>query len=81
MEPKLKNHVDLVELLGIANVKKGANVAGGRGFYLKGDGVRLNQALINFALDFYGEKGVHCIANSILYEERYHGKVCSVSII
>ncbi|THG15040.1 hypothetical protein TEA_012215 [Camellia sinensis var. sinensis] len=58
LEPKLKNHVDLVELLGIANIKKGANVAGGRGFYLKGDGVRLNQALINFGLDFYGEKGV-----------------------
>ncbi|CAL5422018.1 unnamed protein product [Camellia sinensis] len=75
LEPKLKNHVDLVELLGVANIKKGANVAGGRGFYLKGDGVRLNQALINFGLDFYGEKGVHCIANSILYEERYHGKV------
>ncbi|KAF5940528.1 hypothetical protein HYC85_021695 [Camellia sinensis] len=55
--------------------ENGANVAGGRGFYLKGDGVRLNQALINFGLDFYGEKGVHCIANSILYEERYHGKV------
>lgn len=30
----------------------GANVAGGRGYYLKGDGVRLNQALICFALDF-----------------------------
>ncbi|XP_050238586.1 serine--tRNA ligase-like [Mercurialis annua] len=52
MEPKLKNHVELVELLGIADTKKGANVAGGRGYYLKGDGVRLNQALINFALDF-----------------------------
>ncbi|KAK2972488.1 hypothetical protein RJ640_017660 [Escallonia rubra] len=51
-EPKLKNHVELVELLGIADTKKGANVAGGRGFYLKGDGVRLNQALINFGLDF-----------------------------
>ncbi|KAK3033146.1 hypothetical protein RJ639_036330 [Escallonia herrerae] len=48
-EPKLKNHV---ELLGIADTKKGANVAGYRGFYLKGDGVRLNQALINFGLDF-----------------------------
>ncbi|KAG4395510.1 hypothetical protein AAZX31_20G219500 [Glycine max] len=52
VEPKLKNHVDLVELLGIADTKKGADVAGGRGFYLKGDGVRLNQALINFGLDF-----------------------------
>ncbi|PIN26634.1 Seryl-tRNA synthetase [Handroanthus impetiginosus] len=56
-EPKLKNHVELVELLGIADIKKGANVAGGRGFYLKGEGVRLNQALINFALEFLEKRG------------------------
>ncbi|KAL2491889.1 Serine--tRNA ligase [Abeliophyllum distichum] len=54
---KLKNHVELVELLGIADTKKGTNVAGGRGFYLKGDGVRLNQALINFGLDFLEKRG------------------------
>ncbi|MBA0642727.1 hypothetical protein Goklo_027070 [Gossypium klotzschianum] len=57
LEPKLKNHVDLVELLGIADTKKGADVAGGRGYYLKGDGVRLNQALINFGLDFLEKRG------------------------
>ncbi|KAL5566099.1 hypothetical protein UlMin_029263 [Ulmus minor] len=57
LEPKLKNHVELVELLGIADTKKGADVAGGRGFYLKGDGVRLNQALINFGLDFLEKRG------------------------
>lgn len=32
-------------------------MAGGRGFYLKGDGVRLNQALINFGLDFLEKRG------------------------
>ncbi|KAK8616538.1 hypothetical protein V6N13_018086 [Hibiscus sabdariffa] len=57
LEPKLKNHFELVELLGIADTKKGADVAGGRGFYLKGDGVRLNQALINFGLDFLEKRG------------------------
>lgn len=56
-EKGLKNHVDLVEALGIADITKGANVAGGRGYYLKGDGVRLNQALINFALDFLEKRG------------------------
>ena len=35
----------------------GADIAGGRGFYLKGDGVRLNQALINFGLDFLEKRG------------------------
>lgn len=57
VEKKLRNHVDLVELLGIADLKKGADVAGGRGFYLKGDGVRLNQALINFGLEFLEKRG------------------------
>lgn len=49
---KLKNHVDLVELLDIVDTKRGAEIAGGRGFFLKGDGVLLNQALIRFGLDF-----------------------------
>ncbi|XP_022145958.1 serine--tRNA ligase [Momordica charantia] len=57
VKPKLKNHVDLVELLGIADTKKGSEIAGGRGFYLKGDGVRLNQALINYGLDFLEKRG------------------------
>ncbi|KAH0672195.1 hypothetical protein KY284_023282 [Solanum tuberosum] len=56
-EKGLKNHVDLVKDLGIADIPKGANVAGGRGYYLKGAGVRLNQALINFALDFLEKRG------------------------
>ncbi|CDP15525.1 unnamed protein product [Coffea canephora] len=57
IEPNLKNHVELVELLGIADTEKGANVAGGRGFYLKGNGALLNQALINFGLHFLKKRG------------------------
>lgn len=34
----------------------GAYVAGGRGFYLKGVGLLLNQALINFGLKFLGKR-------------------------
>lgn len=56
VDSNLKNHVKLVELLGIADLIKGSNVAGGRGFYLKGDGVLLNQALINFGLDFLAKR-------------------------
>ncbi|THU47737.1 hypothetical protein C4D60_Mb09t18780 [Musa balbisiana] len=48
LEGKLKNHVDLVKLLDIVDLEKGADVAGGRGFYLKGEGVLLNMALINY---------------------------------
>ncbi|KAJ0974201.1 hypothetical protein J5N97_016166 [Dioscorea zingiberensis] len=56
MEDKLKNHVDLVKLLDLADLEKGADVAGGRGFYLKGEGVLLNLALINFGLAFLRER-------------------------
>ena len=46
------NHVDLVQLLDIADLDNGTKVAGGRGYFLKGAGVLLNQALINCALQF-----------------------------
>ncbi|KAL5541628.1 hypothetical protein UlMin_009338 [Ulmus minor] len=56
-EAKLRNHVELIELTGIADTKIGARVAGGRGFYLKGAGVLLNQALINFGISFLRKRG------------------------
>ncbi|CAN0909868.1 Serine--tRNA ligase, cytoplasmic [Linum grandiflorum] len=56
-DKKLKSHVDLVELLGIADLKKGADIAGSRGYYLKGDGVLLNQALINYGISFLRRRG------------------------
>ncbi|KAL4558343.1 hypothetical protein LXL04_036542 [Taraxacum kok-saghyz] len=56
-EPKLKNHVDLVELLGIVDQKMGAKVAGNRGYYLDGVGVTLNRALMSFGLDFLEKRG------------------------
>ena len=43
MEEKLYNHVDLVALLGIVDLEAGQTVAGGRGYYLIGEGVLLNQ--------------------------------------
>ncbi|KAK1263150.1 hypothetical protein QJS04_geneDACA009431 [Acorus gramineus] len=55
-EEGLKNHVELVELLGIANLSKGTNVAGGRGYYLVGAGALLNQALISFGLAFLSKR-------------------------
>ncbi|CAI5536724.1 unnamed protein product [Closterium sp. Naga37s-1] len=47
-----RNHVDLVHMLDIADLERGASTAGGRGYYLKGMGVMLNQALISFGLSF-----------------------------
>eukprot|EP00887_Chlorella_sp_A99_P003561 scaffold7.g3561.t1 len=52
---QLYNHVDLVQLLDFADLENGVAVAGSRGYYLKHEAVLLNQALINYALQFgYG---------------------------
>lgn len=56
MEEGLYNHVDLVQLLDIVNLEQGQSVAGGRGYYLIGAGVLLNQALINFGMQFLYRK-------------------------
>ena len=57
MEEKLPNHVDLIAMLDIADTEHGTDVAGGRGYFLTGAGVLLNQALINYALAFLAGRG------------------------
>jgi len=53
----LYNHVDLVNMLDIVDLEKGQEVAGGRAYYLKGEGTLLNLALINYAIGFLVVKG------------------------
>jgi len=53
---KIKDHSDLLESLDLLDMKKASEVAGSRFYYLKGDLVKLNQAIINFALDFLSKK-------------------------
>ncbi|MBI2045371.1 serine--tRNA ligase, partial [Candidatus Pacearchaeota archaeon] len=54
---KVKDHAELLESAELIDTKKAAEVAGSRFYYLKGELVRLNQAIINFALDFLDKKG------------------------
>lgn len=46
-----KNHVDLMLAHGLADFERGTKVAGFRGYFLKGDGVRLLTALTRFVED------------------------------
>lgn len=54
---KPKDHIDLGLKLGLIDLDRAAKVAGARFYYLKGDLVLLNYALIHFALDFMKGKG------------------------
>jgi seryl-tRNA synthetase len=54
---KPKDHIDLATSLGLVDLERAAKVAGARFYYLRGDLVKLNYALLKFALDFIEMKG------------------------
>ena len=53
---KIKDHIDISQSLDLVDLERAAKVAGARFYYLKNDLVKLNQALIHYALDFLSEK-------------------------
>ena len=55
--PAVRNHVDLAEGMNLLDMERAAKVAGSRFYYLRGGLVRLNQALISYALDHLSASG------------------------
>ncbi|MBI3640161.1 MAG: serine--tRNA ligase [Thaumarchaeota archaeon] len=53
---KVKDHIDISQSLDLVDLERAAKVAGARFYYLKNDLVKLNQGLIQYALDFLSEK-------------------------
>ncbi len=51
-----KGHAEIMESYGLIDTEKAAQVAGSRFYYMKSDLVKLNLALINFAIDFLTKK-------------------------
>ncbi|KAL0856161.1 hypothetical protein Bca101_061314 [Brassica carinata] len=76
---KVMNHVDLVEKTFIADTKRGAEIAGGRGYFLRGDGVLLNQALINFGLAHLKKRGYTALQPPFLMRKDAMAKCAQLS--
>ena len=53
---KVNDHIGISENLDLVDLERAAKVAGARFYYLKNDLVRLNQALIHYALEFLASK-------------------------
>lgn len=51
------DHIDLAARLGLVDLERAAKVAGARFYYLRGDLVKLNYAILKFGLDFIEKKG------------------------
>src|SRR3989338_9121503 len=52
-----KDHATLGEALDILDIPRGVKIAGARSYFLKGDGARLELAVLQFALDSLTKKG------------------------
>jgi seryl-tRNA synthetase len=57
MDLKPKDHIELSTILDLVDLGRAAKVSGARFYFLKNDLVKMNQALVNFALDFLSERG------------------------
>jgi seryl-tRNA synthetase len=54
---KPRDHVDIASALDLMDIERAAKVSGARFYFLKNALVRMNTALVHFALDFLTEKG------------------------
>ncbi|OHA85824.1 MAG: serine--tRNA ligase [Candidatus Zambryskibacteria bacterium RIFCSPLOWO2_01_FULL_35_19] len=71
-----KDHIDLMLALGMIDLERGAKVAGFRGYFLIGDGAKLQFALWQFVNDFFQNKKkdfVPMIVPSLLRREPFIG--------
>jgi seryl-tRNA synthetase len=56
-----KDHIDIMLALDMVDFERGVKVHGFRGYYLKGEGVRLCFAIWNYAMDFWTQRGFNPI--------------------
>ncbi|MFA5889024.1 MAG: serine--tRNA ligase [Candidatus Paceibacterota bacterium] len=70
-----KDHIELMQDLGMRDIERGVKVAGFRGYILKGDGARLQFALWRFVQDFFMKKGgfTPMIVPSLIKREAFLG--------
>jgi len=74
-----KDHIDLASKLRLIDFERAAKVAGARFYYLRGDLVKLNYALLMFALDFIEKKGYVLIQPPYLLRREAIGGAVALS--
>lgn len=64
--------------LGAVDLERGAKVAGHRGYYLTGPGVRLNQALINYGMDWLEKRNFSLIQTPFFMQKQAMSKTAQL---
>ena len=72
------SHHEVMYRLELFDTERGAKIAGHRGFYLTGDGVDLNQAMINYGLDFLRKKGFKKVMTPFIMRKEHMAKTAQL---
>jgi len=68
-EFEVRDHVQLGESLGMIDIERGVRTSGARFYYLTGPAVRLEFALVQYALEFAGRHGMTPVIPPVLVRE------------
>ncbi|MBK7406215.1 MAG: serine--tRNA ligase [Phycisphaerales bacterium] len=64
-----RGHMELIERLGLADFGRGVKLAGSRSYVLLGEGARLHNAILRYAMDFIHTKGFTPVTVPVLVRE------------
>jgi len=64
-----RNHLELARSLGLADFERGVKLAGSRSYLLTGDGARLHNAVLRYAMDFIVQRGFTPVSVPVLVRE------------
>ena len=71
-----RHHIDVLNDLGMVDMERAAKIAGARFAFLKGDAVKLEHAIMNYAMDFLKRKGFEAVEPPfMLNRAAYEGAV------
>lgn len=73
------NHHKILQAIGGYDPERGQKVAGHRGYFLKGMGVLLNNALVNYGMTFLHKKGYDLVQPPFFIKKEIMAETCQLS--
>lgn len=73
------NHHKVLQSLGGYDPERGQKIAGHRGYFLKGVGVLLNNALINYGIHFLSKRGYDLVQPPFFMRKEIMAETCQLS--
>lgn len=77
--PGNMHHHEIMKALDAFDAERGSKIAGHRGYFLKGVGVLLNQALINYGINFLTKKKYTILQTPFFMKSSLMHKTCELA--